>query len=733
MVRRGSERSRRAGSRCQSSVSGGAVTPAATPAVVLAATAVIAVIAVIVASAAVPPGAGADLIRAGGRPGEVPASQVVIPPAGSILQGLRADHPRLLVTGDTLQPLRDRIATDPASAAMYEQTRARATALLGQPPVVYDKPDGIRLLEVSREAVRRIYDLGLVWLVESDPQFAARGWVELEAVSNFPDWNPLHFLDTAEMTHAVAIGYDWFYDALTPAQRATVAAAIAEKGLEPGRLAYSGQAVLAASYWVVVDHNWNNVVNGGLTIGALAVGDVYPALAAYVAHEALVRLPAALANYAPDGGWPEGVGYWEYATEYTVFVLAALASALGSDFGLSDADGLAATGDVPLHLTGPSGQRFNFADDGEPRSAPAAPFQFWLASRYGRTVLRDYQLPFAGASALDALWYRPGGPLAGQLPLDRLFAGIDVASLRGGWDPVASWVGFKGGDNGYNHNQLDLGHFVFDAEGERWALDLGKDNYNLPGYFQHWPGGARWLYYRNRAEGHNTLVIDPDACEDQDPRARSTITRFETSVGDSLAVADLTNAYRGRPVRRGVWLRNRTALLVQDEIGDGLTGAGPTSGAPADVRWFMHTRAGVELSGDGRTALLTQNGKAVRARLLSPAGVTFRVDDAAPLPSSPHPDVQGANTGVRKLTVQLAATGPVTIAVLIEPDEGAPADDVELTPLAEWHLPSAIDAVERPAVATVPSANACDPTLEPDGHSGEPAARPAVAAPAFTG
>ena len=45
---------------------------------------------------------------------------------------------------------------------------------------------------------------------------------ELEAAAHFTNWNPRHFLDTAEMTHAFAIGYDWLYEAWTPAQRATL-------------------------------------------------------------------------------------------------------------------------------------------------------------------------------------------------------------------------------------------------------------------------------------------------------------------------------------------------------------------------------------------------------------------------------------------------------------------------------------------------------------------------------
>ena len=56
--------------------------------------------------------------------------------------------------------------------------------------------------------------------------------------------------------------------------------------------------------------------------------------------------------------------------------------------------------------------------------------------------------------------------------------------MRSDWlDPSAMFVGIKAGTNRVNHSHLDLGTFVLDALGQRWAVDLGGDNYNLPGYF----------------------------------------------------------------------------------------------------------------------------------------------------------------------------------------------------------------------------------------------------------
>lgn len=81
--------------------------------------------------------------------------------------------------------------------------------------------------------------------------------------------------------------------------------------------------------------------------------------------------------------------------------------------------------------------------------------------------------------------------------------------------PRALFVGFKAGANDVNHSSLDLGSFVLDADGLRWATDLGPDDYNLPGYFDTKKGTAspRWKYYRLNNRSNNTLTPG-DALQD---------------------------------------------------------------------------------------------------------------------------------------------------------------------------------------------------------------------------
>ncbi len=603
---------------------------------------------------------------------EAPAPPVPVPPPADILAHLNRAHPRLLATTNEFDQLKQRIAANPQLQSWHSKLQTRAQELLKQSPSPYEIPDGLRLLATSRRVLQRVYTLALLQRLDGDPRYAERAWQELAAAADFKDWNPRHFLDTAEMTHAFAIGYDWLYDVWTPEQRATLQQAMIEKGIKQALKLYR-----ARTGWTRARHNWNQVCNGGIGMGALALADVEPELAGEVLHDALESIQIAMAEFAPDGAWKEGPGYWNYATSYNVVFLAALQSALGTDLGLSQIGAFKETGLFPIFLTGPLGRTFNYADGGD--RAIYAPQMFWLAPESKQPVLAWYERQATSPSALDLLWFDPAGvgPKAAGLPLDKYFRGAEVAVLRSEWDnPKALFVGFKAGDNKANHSHLDLGTFVFDAAGARWAVDLGADDYNLPAYF----GGQRWNYYRLRAEGHNTLVINPTAAPDQDPAARAQITRFESRPERAFAIADLTGAYAKSASRvwRGIALLDRNKALVQDEI---------RAETPVELWWFMHTRASVNIRNDGRVADLQQNDAQLSVQILSPPGATFQVMDAQPLPSSPHPEKQAENDRIRKLAVHLTGVSDTRLAVLLVPNPPKPeeaAAAVKLTPLSEW-------------------------------------------------
>lgn len=606
-----------------------------------------------------------ELLEPTGAPTETPSA-------------LTRGHPVLLASTQDFATLKKRVSEDPGLKLWYTSLKRKADGILGQPVSTYQKPDGIRLLDTSRRVLDRIYTLALVFRLSGDIRYLERTWRELDSAADFPDWNPSHFLDTAEMTHAFAIGYDWLYESWSEQRRASLRLAMVEKGLRPALKAYDAKP---PAFWVTAAHNWNLVCNGGIGMGALALMREEPTLAGEVLRRAVQSLQSAMPTFAPDGGWNEGPGYWAYATQYLTTFVAAAETSLGTDFGLLQAPGLSETGLFPIYLTGPMGRTFNFADGHDSRVR--APWMFWLASRYRRPVYAWYGQQAAAPSAQDVLWHGSPAesPAVAGLPLDKHFRGVGVVTLRSTWgDNNATFVGFKAGDNKANHSHLDLGSFVLDALGVRWALDLGSDNYNLPGYFDQKKG--RWTYYRMRAEGHNTLVLNPGAAPGQDPKAAASIIRFQSQPARAIAVADLTSAYAGRAgkVLRGVALLDRKSVLVQDEV---------QASQPVELWWFMHTAASLEVGADGRTAVLTQGDKRLWARILSPEPAMFTptLMDAQPLPSSPSPAGQNANTGVRKLAIHLANVTNVRLAVLLVPlaeGESPPTVLPESLPTDSW-------------------------------------------------
>lgn len=583
-------------------------------------------------------------------------------------------HPSLLVRAKDFDHLRSRLAKDTRINLGYERLRQEAREILTTLPCRYELKGSEGLLAVSRTVLRRVYLLALMHWVEGGARWQTRLWEELAQAARFPDWHPEHFLDVAEMTHAFAVAYDWLYEVWTPEQRRVLREALVEKGLEPGLAAYRERP--GTQWWVSSASNWNVVCNSGLGLGALALREEEPQLAKEILAQAHRSLAAGLSAYVPDGGYPEGILYWSYATYYLVLFWAGLETTGQADGGLGARPELGVTGFFPLYLLSPQGKFYNFAD--APEFLPWRVPLLWLAQKFDQPVLAWPGIRSRQLHPLELLWQpeKTPDPEAAGLPRERHFRGVEVVTFRSSWgDPQGIFLGFKGGGTWLPHAHLDLGSFVLEGLGERWALDLGSDNYELSGYF----GKSRWDYYRVRAEGHNTLVLGEGKGPDQVVGAKAPIIKFRSSDSRALAVADLTAAYapKARQVRRGVALINRRQVLVQDEI---------ALSSPMEIHWFLHTAAQVELTAGGRQAILHQGEGKLKVDLLSPDGAGFKVQPARPLPLSPHPLGQNPNHGIQKLVISLPRQKEAVLAVVLTPLKTGdpPLPPPEIVPLAEW-------------------------------------------------
>lgn len=583
-----------------------------------------------------------------------------------ILATLRPEHPRLLITTNDWADLRARNGKDTTTTAIIKQVVAEARELADTPPVIYQKT-GRRLLSVSREALRRVVVLGFAWRLTDESIFRDRAERELLNVAAFTDWNPSHFLDTAEMTAAVGIGYDWLFSTLSPVTRATLRRAILEKGLTP--------ALTTKQWWMTGENNWNQVCFGGLSIGALAIADEAREPARQLLTLAREMNSYGLKPYAPDGIYPEGPGYWGYGTTYQVLLLSALQTALGTDWNLSKQPGFLPSAGVLTLQIGPTGRPFNFAD-GHERDA-FYPALYWFAQNLRQPELVYFQqgqlqkrLDVKSSRMVDAffpllaIWTRglPAALPPPTLPLAWHGAGHNpIGVFRGSWtDPNALYLGLKGGTASANHAHMDAGSFVLEADGVRWAIDLGLQDYHSVeskgwSLFSKSQTGYRWRVHRLNNFTHNTLTLGGKLHRVEGFAA---ITAFTTNS----ATVDLSKIFTGQAkhvVRQfTVALESRT-VAVRDEI------AGAKPGL--SVRWQLATRAEIGLNRN--TATLRQEGKTLAAKIISPAGAHFEIASAQP----PDDGVNEPNPDTQMLAVNLAvpASGNLSLEIQLQPGPAA--------------------------------------------------------------
>jgi hypothetical protein len=599
-----------------------------------------------------------------------------------------AGHPRLLAAPGELAGLAKSLDRDPLGRQVADLIVREADLLRDVDPVER-KLQGRRLLHESRRCLQRVLTLATAYHLTGDVRHVQRCRQEMLAAARFTDWNPSHFLDVAEMTFALAVGYDWLYDQLDDASRQEIRTAIVEKGL---RLAFDARH----NGWTRLKNNWGQVCHGGLTAGALAVLEHEPDLAARTVHNALQNVVAAMGQYAPRGSYPEGPNYWAYGTTYNALLIAALEGAFGSDFGLSQAPGFDKTGAYPALMTGTSGLFFNYAD-GSAQRRPE-PILFWFAGRYGRPdwLRRERELGKGGFAdprsfsaesqrflPLSLLWMDGEADTSQiRMPLHWYGGGqVPVAVHRSSWsDPRATYVGLKAGSPSASHGQMDVGSFVLDADGVRWAVDLGREDYHAiesrkMNLWSNKQKSDRWTIFRQSNHGHNTLVINDQL---QVAAGNAPIVEFSDDPARAYSIADLSQVYQGQvdSARRGIALLPTREVLMQDE----LTGLRPGS----RVRWGMITPGTPE--GFGKSEVILHHaGERLSLKLVAPkAGRWSQIDTARPRNEWDSP-----NPGTRMIALEAVApaSGELTIQVIATPGScrHPAARTNEVAPLRRWN------------------------------------------------
>lgn len=602
-------------------------------------------------------------------------SFTIIVACGEVNKG----HPRILLMEGGEEVIQEQISSNDIWAGIHRVIIEESEGMLQMEPLERKKT-GRRLLGVSREYLRRIFYLSYAYRMTDDVRFAEHAEKHMLKAAGFPDWNPSHFLDVGEMTMAIAIGYDWLFHALSDESKTMIKEAIVNKGIEPS---FNEEY----NWFLDAEHNWNQVCNAGMAYGAMAVMEDYPQLADSVINRAFETIPKAMADYQPDGAYPEGYSYWGYGTTFNVLFLSVMETYFGTDRGLSDTPGFLETAGFLKHMVAPSGDCFNWGDCGSDGSLKPAMFWFaeknndpsllWMEKKFLQT--NDFT-KFTRNRILPAImvWGRNIDVDEINPPASKVWVGQGknpVGLMRTSWSDNAMYLGFKVGSPSVNHGHMDIGSFVFENDGIRWAMDFGLQGYHSleskgMNIFGRTQDAERWTIFRLNNYAHNTLTIDGQL---QRVDGYANIDHYSEEDDFMNAVSDISAVYKGQldQATRGTGIVNGSYAVIRDEV--------KALDKPSLVRWNMVTPAEVELTSEG--AVLSKAGKMLYVKVNGPASLKMKTWSTAPTTDY---DAENPETVMVGFVYRLPADSAVETEVLLIPENTLDKAEFVNMKLSEW-------------------------------------------------
>jgi hypothetical protein len=224
---------------------------------------------------------------------------------------------------------------------------------------------------------------------------------------------------------------------------------------------------------------------------------------------------------------------------------------------------------------------------------------------------------------------------------------FSMGVMRSEWDNnKASYVALKGGTPYNSHGHMDAGSFILEANGVRWAIDLGTENYgkmreaklDLWNYSQN---SSRWSTFRVGSESHNILRFDN---EPQEIDGRAVVTELPDVNGTMGNTADLSSLYskKTKQVRRIILLHPDHSVSLKDEW--------ITKDRAVEVSWQLLTRAKVKKIPTG--LLLEQGGQSLHLKIEEPLpmdNLTIEILDVSKSKKTQDSD----NPGVSRIDIKL--------------------------------------------------------------------------------
>lgn len=541
-------------------------------------------------------------------------------------------HTRLFVNDADIEAIRKRVCEicDPNDNlyAFHQQIIKRSQKVSRKTEtLVYYIDENGNLLDVSNDALERLFCNSYLFRIMDDGAALARARKDLADVCAFKDWNPEDMMSVAEMTTGVAIAYDWLHKYLTLEERYMIETALYEKSLVP-----------FSKYKPREDSNWNQSTTGGAVLTSIVLYEKYKAMCAATIDKCITSNKKAVKNiFYPYGSGKEGPGYCGYTITYEGLTLQALKSAFGTCCDIDTIEGLEKNGEWFLFMDGPQGT-FNFSD-ASPEQLEAQIAEVFLSAHYNRPdfLLREKAViskvsTYSTSRFLPstAIWIykNPFTSDAPAFPSKHVWScdgDSPLVLVRIGWnyDATDKYVAVKAASGHSSHSHLDGGEFVYDAFGYRWSSDIkmGKyagyknDIYAIDGsslFTYAKQKSLRWDILCQNNYFHSTLSftssngsVDKRYVTDQiTDKACITAGTFDDPSGKGCGgTVDISDHYSdaASKVLRTVNLKGDD-LFVTDEITS-------LPGSSSQFEWRMVTVADASVSQSGDYITLSQGDK----------------------------------------------------------------------------------------------------------------------------
>lgn len=308
----------------------------------------------------------------------------------------------------------------------------------------------------------------------------------------------------------------------------------------------------ANAYW----SNWCAVCCGAIGATSIA-GRAEEPYFSKILLEVIQRLNRYLEYFDNEGGWVEGVGYWNFGLTHLARFADSLYRITDGRINIFENPKLQLTGKFPIHCYLPPDSFVNFGDCSYSVSLNRDLIILlstytnlgkelnWLSQQVKMRELENFRC------------LRNEDIKEIEIPKETYmhFQGIDWVIVRKSWeDKLGPVLAVKAGNNGEPHNQLDVGHFIFHVYGQPFLHDLGSGIYTKD-YFRE----GRYKNPFCNAEGHSLIFIDGES-EGIGKEFEGKIISFEPDIGK--IVLDMTKAYSLDKVKN----ITRTLYFSRDRI-----------------------------------------------------------------------------------------------------------------------------------------------------------------------